>query len=487
MDFLKALLSKMNSNEIINLRKYILSFGKSEKTTKLLELMLKYPEMDDEKLCFRIYKHSITKNFQMLKKRLYDRALETLMLSFNLDSENEEEYFVTNINLKKEIIYCHFLKQRGLIDELKAELDKIIHIARAGYFTEIELDALLIYRSLLGFTHESQSEIGQRIEILIKNYNQEIIIFETYKQALHLHSNKAENYTPFIKYVESQNELFDPAVEYIASPKAQYFYNLIQTLYYNEVHNPVKSLEYADLNLDLLENCSAISTNLKIGNCWTWKGFSYLKLKNYSLGQDAFERAIHVYPKQRRTYKVTTKYIAITYFFQKDFTKAESTILFLIEEFKNDKSQLDLCIYYYTCFLFIQGKYSESYNEWQKIDLLMDNKISFNAFLRLIEIMILVELQQFDEISNKLENLRKHIRRYSVEDCAEIEFFKDCLKVFGKCEDNNWSWKKIKQEPLLNQFMEQKTNYHLLGVELIRIDTWLKSKIENKNYFDFIV
>ncbi len=101
MDFLRALLSKMNSNEIVNLRKYILSFGKSEKTSKLFEMILRNPEMDDEKLCFRIYKQSSTKNFQMLKKRLYERALETLMLSFNLDSESEEEYFITNINLKK--------------------------------------------------------------------------------------------------------------------------------------------------------------------------------------------------------------------------------------------------------------------------------------------------------------------------------------------------------------------------------------------------
>ncbi len=374
-----------------------------------------------------------------------------------------------------------------MIEELKVELDKVILIARTGYFTEIELDALLMYRTLIEFNHESQSEIGRRIEILMKNYNQEITIFETYKQAFHLHSNKAENYTPFIKYVESQNVLFDPAIEYIASPKAQYFYNLIQTMYYNEVHNPIKSLEFADLNLDLLENCSAISTHLRIGNSWTWKGFSYIKLKNYNLAQDAFERAIQVYPKKRRTHKVTAKYIAVTYFYQKEFIKAEKTILGLIEDFKTDKNQLDLCLYFYVCFLFIQGKYLESYKEWQKIDLLMDNKVGFNTFLRLIEIMILVELEKFDEINNKLENLRKHIHRYSVDDCAEIQYFTDCFKLFCKCDDNNWFWKNLKKEAFFKDFMEQKTNFHLLGVELIRIDLWLKSKIENKKYLELIV
>jgi hypothetical protein len=123
--------------------------------------------------------------------------------------------------------------------------------------------------------------------------------------------------------------------------------------------------------------------------------------------------------------------------------------------------------YLCACLQFIQGKLKEA---WTLVQDCQDFGLGKDAWLtsiRLFEIMILVDKNEPDIATQKLESLRKHMSRYTPD--ARI---KACFKMLMAQERMGFSFGPIQDEAQQLENLQQNLYWDPIGQEVIRFDEW---------------
>ena len=137
----------------------------------------------------------------------------------------------------------------------------------------------------------------------------------------------------------------------------------------------------------------------------------------------------------------------------------------------NVESLRGLFTYLKACVRYLEGDYSAAWGHLQEVNELNFDKEGWISGIRIFEIMILVDRDQPDLAAQKLENLRKHLRRYPTDARFEVIY-----KLLVHQERAGFTFDGFTGEESMLEQLATTFPWKHVGHEVIRFDAWYRGK-----------
>ncbi len=480
MEDLPDLIENLEKNERIQFKKYLsLNTDKESKYLQLFELVEKNIDITNEEAMKKLYGKN-TKSYFMLKSRLVNKILDFLALDSNLEISDERlTVSYQSIILRKKFIKAQILWERGIRSGILEEtLLEILEQSLDTYIHDIALEAALYLRRI-NFDYQCKGKnINDIINELRKAYNAEILageVFSFYAQNAEKLSTIEEIKNHFDRLMPELHQ----AIQGVNSPRAEwiYFYTLseeqrIKHFFKNAYENILKCI-------DIAENHPKVVSNLQLGNFYYRKAVILYQNLQLQEAKEAFQKALDLYPLKRMNTYIVTKYIAIIEQLQGNFDVSKQILNDLItpESEKMMPYHTNLCKIYLAIAHFMEKNYKQAWFLLPELDFLLQDKGGFHGYIRIVELILLIEKEDFEMVNLKLDSFRKYLKKYN----TNHEYFGLVYQVFNKLNLISFDFKKFSND-ILFQKLEQ-AYWDPLDYEPIQLCTWIKSRISQNNYF----
>jgi hypothetical protein len=138
----------------------------------------------------------------------------------------------------------------------------------------------------------------------------------------------------------------------------------------------------------------------------------------------------------------------------------------------NHAENLMAATYLRANWLYMEGKPQRAWQKLQEIQDLNHDKMGWHTGIRIFEIMLLIEIDEVDMASLKLEAMRKHLFRYNADERS-----KHIFRFLTAMERSSYDFHNIKNVEELMQAIAN-TRWTIFGHEVTRFETWFE---KNKN------
>ncbi len=409
-------LSKLSADEKATIRTYLGTFSqKAGRSIKLFDHLVNFKAGVDneEKIEESVYKTSNPVAFSRLVLRLRDKILEALIIDVNIDREGAyPELTRINIQLRKNITQAQILLGHGLRELAESIFEKVIDQCEKYEFYDELLLALrfLIRQKTLDLNN------GKELKTLLRKYEK----FEKFKNAV-LHSEL--NYHKVISNTEFHSEsslkaewlrgiLDELSTDFKKTRSIQigYFYFYIEAEFY-QVQRNYKGARKSLLNITRLLESSVVMNKPSI-----MAGVLF-NLANNDLYLTQFDRCYSTADKSLVFLKVSSfnheqalELMFYAKYYEGDYKVATNIIFQLLPEFqpassfRKGKRNFLLA----SCY-FMQEDFTTALRYLRLINPIETDKSGWNIGMKLLLLMALIELKEFDEVSVKVENFRRFV------------------------------------------------------------------------------
>ncbi len=480
MEDLPDLVENLEKNEKTQFKKYLsLHSEKDSKYLQLFELVEKKTDITNEEAMKKLYGKS-TKSYFMLKSRLVDKILDFLTLDKNLEMEDERlTLSFQSIILRKKFIKAQVLWERGIrSDILEETLLEILEQTLDIYAHDIALEAALYLRRI-NFNFQCKGKnINDIINDLRKAYNAEILageVFSFYAQNAEKLSTVQEIKNHFDRLMPELHQ----AIQGVSSPRAEWIYYYTVSEEQRVQHQFKNAFENISKCIQIAENYPKVVSNLQYGNFYYRKAVILYQNLQLEEAKIAFQKAYDLYPAKRMNSYIVKKYIAIIELLQGNFLIAKQILEELItpESEKLMPYHTNLCKIYLAVAYFMEKDYKKAWFILPELDFLLEDKGGFHGFIRIFELILLIEKEDFDMVYLKLDSFRKYLKKYN----QNHEYFELVYQIFNKLNGFSYDYKLFAKDDLFQKL----SNYYWdpLDYEPIQLYSWLISKQTKNDYF----
>ena len=480
MENLSDLIEVLEKNEKTQFKKYLsLHSEKDSKYLQLFELIEKKPEISNEEAMKKLYGKN-TKSYFMLKTRLINKILDFLALDSNLEISDEKlTISFQSIILRKQFVKAQILWERGIRSDIFEEtLLEILENALECFAHDIALEAALYLRRM-NFNYQCKGKnINEIVNELRKAYNAEIIageVFSFYAQNAEKLSTVNEIKNHFEKLMPELHE----AIKEVNSPRAEWIY--LYTL--SEVQRVEHLFKEAYWNIskciEIAEKYPKVVSHLQLGNFFYRKAVILFQNLQFHEAKIAFQKAYELYPSNRMNASIVKKYIAIIELLQGNLQIGQSILKELItpESEKMMPYHTNLCKIYLAVAYFMEKNLKQAWFMLPQLDFLLDDKGGFHGFIRIFELILLIEKEDFELVNLKLDSFRKYLKKYNQNQHLELIY-----QVFNKLNLISYDFKAFQNDEYYKKL--QQSYWDPLDYEPIQLSTWIKSKITKQDYLD---
>ncbi|MEL6654624.1 MAG: hypothetical protein AAFQ87_27865, partial [Bacteroidota bacterium] len=271
------------------------------------------------------------------------------------------------------------------------------------------------------------------------------------------------------------------------SPRARYFFLNLKLQLANGKEDYQQSTQiYQELIHHIQTNKGLKSRNRL--------GIPYLRLASIELYQEQFERglqaaeeALKLFPNRKYNFlqAAICKLFACCYLgrFEEAETCIDSLAYFIETPPKRHLRPvllaLDWVHYFRSCLSFFRGEYRLALDLLGNVDELFTDKKGWNIDLRIHEIIILIERNQLDLASARIEALRKHMSKYKVEGRPSY-IFQYLYHLERQAYDFGADEPEMKEAIL---HLQQTIPWDAVNAEVIRFEVWVEAKQKGTDYF----
>ncbi|TAE57475.1 MAG: hypothetical protein EAZ89_03905 [Bacteroidetes bacterium] len=490
MDTIRKLYHSFSKSEVRYLRDYLNAFHHKgdNKSLELIAALEKYPDISNREMATLLYGDPQSKAFIMLKSRLVEKMLETLSLSANLQNNplfRDDPASSEAIRLHKEIINATVLRRRGLNDLAIEILTDAAEQARKQGMPELRLTALVHLRNMSKSAEEVTGPLRAAIHEARDAYLSDLEGIELYDEYHvmmigHHHTLTDERVREF----EARLPELRARLETHYSPRAHY-YSLVCQQYINDHFERLDaSRQTFEELLNLLNREPGLGQRNRMGTPWFQLAQIEIKLRHFGKGLEALEQCLEYFAPKKSNAVSASIYKAFAQIYLGD---AEGAVLTLgnlkwfTQDFPKDPKS-GIISYLYTCTYFLTQKYKEAWELLSESEDLMQDKQGWNGGIRAFEIMLLIERGHTDMASAKIESMRKHIGKYTVEKRIHL-----IHRFFQQLEKNSYDFSQPSHE-----MQEAMKNIHLtdwepLSYEVSRFDTWVRAKSSGKGIYELLL
>ncbi len=490
MERLRKLYHSLSKTEVRYLKSYLEAFhSKGEnKALKLVELLECKEEISQDEASRMLYGNPKSKAMIMLRSRLLERILDVLTLSINLHGNpiyKEDPPLVEVVQIFKMYSQAMLLRRRGLNELAEELLEKIDKQSELQGIPEGKILALVQLRNMSSSPQAVGWKLKSEIEEAIAQYQRDIIAAGYFDEFRVLYSSKTSSDPEKVTFLRKATAELESLLESKYSVRTHYYYlDMLVSL-----HSLLREVDVCrnvlQEQVDLVASQPGLKTSTRQGIPMIRLARLELMLGNFEAAFQAAERAKWTFNPRRNNYLSATVYYLFASIYTdriKEVFEDLQSLPPLLERKKNFPST-PIIQYLFSCAWFTMGDFKRASHAFDETESLLNDKGGWNIGLRIYEIIILIEKGSLDLASNRIETLRKHIGRYKVSERENLIY-----RYLYLLEKSAFDFSE--KLPEMTEILE-KLNFQVKWIpvshEVIRFDTWIKSKTEGESFYDLLL
>ncbi|MEM6804781.1 MAG: hypothetical protein AAF696_25510, partial [Bacteroidota bacterium] len=479
-----AMFSSLSKQELRYLKNFLNAFHSkgSNKALALIELLEKNPELSQAEAAEYLYGDPKSKAFIMLKARLTDKILETLSLGINL--QNNEEFkedpsAYAVIRILKQLSAALMLRKRGLGDLAQDIFEKCEKEADEAGLPEYRLPPLIYLQNIAASRLKGNWEYSDKISHSLEQYQTDIMgigIFDEFNLMTRNHSYfSPEN----LSWLKEKIRLLENRLEQAYTLRSHYFFLNLLVSYYEGVKDYEQAKESLEELIDLLATHKGLQAKNRLGTPYIKLAAIECMILNFPGALKAAYKARELYHPKKFNFFSASLYTIFTHIYLGQIKEAR-IILGSLRDFRTQKSRIqsiELTYYLESCIHLLEGQPKEAYRILGKIQTVLSDKKGWNSSMRIYEIILMIEMENYDLASARIESLRKHLSKYKGE-----KRYADIFRALYLLEKNSFDFQKPKAElEELTYTLQVSKDWKAIGHEVIRFDVWLVAKYRKGN------
>ncbi len=435
------------------------------KRSKLFELLIESKVDSNAQACQVLYESKNDSAFSHLKKSLEEDLLNFILLA-PTDDQNSADGSGNEIKCRRTFLQGKILLARGMKANGISLLQKTSKLAERYEFPDLNLAACDMLRKYQGISkhkyyndtiHKAFKLFGKILKAKEINYNTGGIL---------VNGNESN---PQISgaALRKLSDRFQPE----ESKRAYFWYEMaliehfIKEQNYRAANNFAQQLiEYMDL--DSVLNCAVKKSQVLLKLAET-----YVQLGAY---QQALAPAKFAMELQANNSSICSKALQLqfyAYLHQVEYTKAEAILQKALV--RNDLSGTHNWAVLEAGLYFSLGNYAQVGKTLNQTNCRKDQSNCVSLRIRLLELLNILELQDYDWFEYKIDTFRKKIRTLKSTVCPRLPQIYHLLKWLMR-HNYQYQHTALKQDEHLSQL--HNLHWDPMGYELINFGDWLQSK-----------
>ncbi|MEM6829302.1 MAG: hypothetical protein AAF551_02220 [Bacteroidota bacterium] len=469
LSFLIHALSKEETDLIV---KYYLMRNSYSKRLKLFNLIKMEGVGDDLEASKRLYNRKPNAAFCQLKKRLNEDILN-LLVAFDYQSEDPKDFISAEAQATKYVLQAKTLLKKGLNHEAISLLKKAFHLTEEHEAYEVQALAHAVLRAY------SDETIIEEVGELERRFSRNV---DTFYQLMNLRLDRKVTISSIKGSYEEETDIGTKKKKQVKAQlpdslrlKFQYASKALEK--FLEQGEYEQSLKLTENILPFIENGDHALTSRQ-------KAAFYLNLSKAFLGLHRYERSAFFGEKSAQLFasfeeKKVEAFLVVykSYFYLNDLEKAKEVLQLCSDfgDFPNDtRGELSLFNAYHT---FCEEDYRGSLKVLNSF--FKQSKLDINLVLsgKLLELLNLLEMQDYEWFDYKLENFRKSVYYHAQINLSER--FSLICKAFFSLKKFSYSKNQLKCHVTNNNWLTRLSEtsgsctWDPLGTELIPVHFWL--------------
>lgn len=485
MELIRHLFSVLSRMEVRYLCMFLETYAQRGKKKELdfIEHLRQNPQISDREMGEYLYQNPRSKAYRHLKKRLYKHMRESMVLNTSLDGPSTiklEPEIQASLEVYTLLMHAQVLRSRGLVNEAQELLSQALKLAQKHQLSGLRM---MVATHLIAYGDDREAYLEQyrhefagAIEEVIVDTNCHIQD-RSFSFVSSLTGETKEKKAQLLESMLAELKAQKPSSLSVHGQFFSYILELQLAIRFDQNYGLAQHIIGAISSL--FESHSSFATPARQASVEILQ--AHLHLANMALDRairSALKVQLLVEPTNR-DYLISGIYLMYAYIYAdrwQDAMALGKRIRQAAPGFAADSS-MKLLSFFELCFAFQQGKYREAYRLLPAQDSLLQDKEGWNVGVRVMEMLILVELGYEELIPNKLENLRKHIRKYPVN-----PRIRTCYKVFLRLDRNAYHFAQTYREMELTLHqMNELFPWNPISYEVIRWDRWLLTKGETNS------
>jgi hypothetical protein len=381
----------------------------------------------------------------------------------------------------KNYISAIMLRRRGLGDISEDLLKKALKQAEELSYPEAKLMTLLQLRTLSASKQEVGWNYKIEIEKALRQYENDIIGVGYYDDFRVNHADKSSTAQEAIEDLTNATNHLEQLLENEYSVRTHYFFLSLLVNLYTFQHNYIDCKETLKELIDLLETHPGMSARNRKGVPYVRLASVELRIFNFDAAFEASKTAMDILNSQRSNYLSALIYYLFACIYTNRLKEAHESLAGVEDLLASSNSLNSIAIIKYleACIKFIEGDAWEANKSLMEADRLLDDKKGWNVGMRVFEIIILLTMDKPDLATGRIENLRKHLGRH---EGSERE--QNIYRYLSALERNAFDFENPSKDMDTHLgILENKTPWNPVSHEVIRFDTWIKTKISGEPFY----
>lgn len=447
--------------------------------------------LTDETYSKLLYKHSNSKNFQMVKSRFKSKLLDTILLDVNLDRVDDlDRMDHATVVVKKRLAQLHLYRYNNReFNVIKNLLDETIQTAKSYELYDELVECLKMKKYLKGFRigknefDKYQAQINHYSRCAKAAHDVKDVYYNLMMQTAfsgEVEKNKTHNLSIIrtaVKRIAKENKI-------LKSKRVEFYLKYAELRYYllTEDYNKAQLLALEFHNF-ILDNKVVKRVN-RVGASYGHLYDTSMVLGKYKKALEYIKISDKYFPKGSTNYFINKEMEYYPLMYLGHYNKALRNIRYLNQysHLASQKFRGGRYDYLMAIVLFEKGKYREALDIHLKNDGLLKDKSGWNIWQRIATIQAMIELDETELASDQLESLRKHIARHTFKDRNHRE--KLILQLLTKADKYSFRFGMINQELIKDAIkklgsMKKPYKWEILTPEIIPFQNWLTNMHEH--------
>lgn len=447
---------------------------KFEKVGMLFDLVTRYEEREENFYSQKLYGKEPDNTFRVSKSRL-KRMMENVLLEDKSLLGYESDAVNILLQSRKKLLQSIILIGRGAYRNGKNLLLQVISNAKKLDLEEERFQAeLLLYR--FQNIKSSVKDFEKQTEMLLELNRIRSLVAEA--QILHYAIKNLLNSRTLdpeaILGVRINVDRIRDIVEETDHPSAKYVYFLSEIYYFQVTEQADPAYAFCQKYLNLIQHTPSQYTPQRVAIAYTQLAQVSLLLGNLDASRESANEMLNMHQKEEINYLRGIELSFLVEYYAKNQDKAVELIQKAQEhpQFEASKVIAANLHYFEACLLFVQGSYQQAYQKLNHTTPLLADKYGMNVYIRLLEIMILFELQHDDLLDTKILNMRQFIKRTRKNDKQTRPY--RLVQLLMQWYKHEYDFDKA--VVFMNKHAGQYTASPYSSTELVKFEDWLIAK-----------
>jgi len=472
VESLKSLIECFKPTECQYIRGYYLrkNNGSATKRLQLFDVVKNNLATDNNSACHLLYNQEPDSSFCHLKARLKKDLLNFLIL-FPPSKSCKNLIEKMDLECRKSFIQAKILINRGELSEAHTILKQTLKLTKRYDIIDLQIAITDLLRSTFNIDKKQYSKYTKEASNNVQ-LQSTLIAAKTFDDTLHRDNNILHDETTSEQITKM--ELLYAATK---SPNLGYWFFSSKMQFYRLQGN----LKLSYLNglrfSHLVETQPALDSTLNKIQAKNKLALILIQLQNRERAQKLLKEALSLSAPETEEWLMTLENLFRVRFINRDYKLSAEAINRVLKNkyLKREQKEWAKWTFYRSCLKFVLKDFKSSMFLLNQSDLVSKEKSMLCLEHRLVEMLNLIELEDYDLLDYKTENFRKLIEYHSHFSTART---RSIVKLFKSFIRNSYSFDKTWEE---EQGIREKLslrNSKSHTTPLIDINYWWEGKIE---------